>query len=61
MEKLSNTSADLILLMDRMFDEMPLRSIRMMAGKDMPPQLVDGLLTALNGRLIKGLKMMGKK
>jgi len=61
MEKLSNTSPDLILLMDRMFDEMPLRSMRMMAEKDMPPELVDGLLTALNGKLIKGLRMMGKK
>jgi len=60
MEKLSNTSDDLIRLMDRMFDEMPLRSIRMMAGKDMPPQLIDGLLTALNGQLIKGLLMMRK-
>ena len=60
MKKLSNTSDDLVRLMDRMFDEMPLRSIRMMAGKDMPPNLVDGLLTALNGRLIKGLLMMRK-
>jgi len=61
MKKLSNTSDDLILLMDRMFGEMPLRSIRMMAGKDMPPRLIEGLLTALNGRLIKGLRTMGEK
>jgi len=61
MEKMGGTSDDLALLMDRMFDDMPLRSMRMMAGKDMPPSLVEGLLTALNGRTIKGLLMMNKK
>jgi len=61
MEKMGGASDDLTLLMDRMFDDMPLRSIRMMAGKDMPPKLVEGLLTALNGQTIKGLLMMNKK
>jgi len=61
MEKMGGVSDDMVLLMDRMFDDMPLRSIRMMAGKDMPPNLIDGLLTALNGRTIKGLLMMNKK
>jgi len=60
-KKISNMSEDISGMLDRMFGDMPLRSMRMMAGKDMPPQLIDGLLTALNGRLIKGLRMMGKK
>jgi len=61
MERLGKSSKDIIVLMDRMFDEMPLRSMRMFAGNEMPPRLIEGLLTALNGRLIKGLMMMGKK
>jgi len=60
-KKMSNMSDDISEMLDRMFDDMPLRSMRMMAGKDMPPQLIEGLLTALNGHLIKGLRMMGKK
>ena len=60
-KKMSNMSEDISEMLDRMFDDMPLRSIRMMAGEDMPPRLIDGLLTALNGRLIAGLRMMGKK
>jgi len=61
MKKMSNMADDINEMLDKMFDDMPLRSMRMMAGKDMPPNLVEGLLTALNGRLIKGLRMMGKK
>jgi len=61
MKTMENSGDDILHLMDKMFDEMPLRSIRMMAGEKMPPQLVEGLLTALNGRLIKGLRMMGQK
>jgi len=60
-KKMSNMSEDISEMLDRMFEDMPLRSIRMMAGEDMPPQLIDGLLTALNGQPIKGLRMMGKK
>jgi len=60
-EKLSTMSEDIIEMFDRMFDDMPLRSLRMMAGDDLPPQLLEGLLTALNGRLIKGMKMMKQK
>ncbi|MCL2425385.1 MAG: glycoside hydrolase family 3 C-terminal domain-containing protein [Oscillospiraceae bacterium] len=60
-EKLSNMSEDIIEMFNRMFDDMPLRSLRMMAGGDLPPQLLEGLLTALNGRLIKGVRMMKKK
>jgi len=61
MKRLSKSSEDIIVLMDRMFAEMPLRSIRMFAGSGMPPHLIEGLLTALNGRMIKGLLMMAKK
>jgi len=59
--KLSTMSEDIEEMFNRMFDDMPLRSLRMMAGGDMPPQLIEGLLTALNGRLIKGVRMMMKK
>jgi len=60
-EKLGNSVDDVKTMLDRMFNDMPLRSIRMLAGGDMPPQLIEGLLTALNGQMIKGLRMMGKK
>jgi len=60
-KRMSNMSDDISEMLDRMFNDMPLRSMRMMAGENMPPQLIEGLLTALNGRLIKGLKMMGNK
>ena len=60
-EKLGNSVDDVKTMLDRMFNDMPLRSLRMLAGGDMPPQLIEGLLTALNGQLIKGLRMMGKK
>lgn len=59
-EKLSNMSEDIAEMFNRMLDDMPLRSLRMMAGGDLPPELIEGLLTALNGRLIKGVRMMKK-
>jgi len=58
MKTLGNMSDDIQTMFASMFDDMPLRSIRMMAGDKMPPQFVEGLLTALNGQVIKGLKMM---
>jgi len=58
---LSTMSDDIITMFERMFNEMPLRSIRMMAGDKMPPQLVEGLVAVLNGHPIKGLLLMGKK
>jgi len=61
MAALGNSTEDIQTMMDKMFKDMPLRSMRMMAGDKIPPQLIDGLLTALNGRLIAGLKLMGKK
>lgn len=61
MQALGGSAEDINVMFDRMMGDMPLRSIRMMAGEKMPPNLVDGLLSALNGRLIKGLRIMGKK
>jgi len=61
MKKLGDSVDDVKTMMDRMFNDMPLRSLRMLAGGDMPPHLVDGLLTALNGQTIKGVRMMTKK
>jgi len=61
MKAMENTVDDIKEMLDRMFNDMPLRSMRMMAGDKMPPHLLEGLLTALNGSLIKGLRMMGKK
>ncbi|MCL2819295.1 MAG: glycoside hydrolase family 3 C-terminal domain-containing protein [Oscillospiraceae bacterium] len=61
MNALGNSVEDVKTMLDRMFTDMPLRSMRMMAGDKMPPQLVDGLLTALNGHLIKGIRMMGQR
>ena len=58
--KLSNMSEDIAEMFNRMLDDMPLRSLRMMAGGDLPPNVIDGLVIALNGRLIKGMKMMKK-
>jgi len=58
LKTLGNMSDDIQTMFANMFDDMPLRSIRMMAGEKMPPQFVEGLLTALNGQVIKGLKMM---
>ena len=61
MKKLSNTTEDIVEMMDRMFNDMPLRSIKMMAGKNIPPFLIEGILTALNGNIIKGLLMVGRR
>jgi len=48
-------------MLSRMFEDMPLRSLVMVAGGKVPPKLVEGLLTALNGQVIKGVLMMGRK
>jgi len=61
LQTMASSAEDIKDMLDKMFDDMPLRSIRMMAGEKMPPQLVEGLLTALNGHLIKGVKMMRQK
>ena len=61
MKTMENSLDDVKDMLDRMFDDMPLRSMRMMAGDKLPPHLIEGLLTALNGQLIKGVRMMGKK
>jgi len=61
MKAMGGATDDIKGMLDRMFGDMPLRSMRMMAGDKMPPELIEGLLTALNGRLLKGLRMMGKK
>ena len=52
---------DINEMLSRMFEDMPLRSLVMVSGGKMSPKLVEGLLTALNGRPIKGLLMMGSK
>ena len=61
MEVLSNMSDHIEAMFSRMFDDMPLRSIRMMAGDKIPPRLVEGLLMVLNGRVIKGIFTIGRK
>ena len=54
-------SEDIILLMEHMFDDMPLRSIRMMAGDQMPPNFIPGVITVVNGNFFKGIRLMRKK
>jgi len=44
-----------------MFNDMPLRSIKLLAGDSMTPGMTDGVLKALNGLVLKGLLMMRKK
>jgi len=60
MKVMGGLPSDLKGMFEKMFGDMPLRSIKMMAGEHMPPRLLEGLLTALNGRLIKGMLMMRK-
>jgi len=48
-------------MLSRMFEDMPLRSLVMVAGGQVPPKLIEGLLTALNGQVRKGVMMMGRK
>jgi len=58
---MGSMSDDISEMLERMFEDMPLRSVRMMAGDKMPQHIIDGLLTALNGRPIKGIGMMRQK
>jgi beta-glucosidase len=60
-KKMSEMSEDIAAMMEHMFDEMPLRSIKMLAGGQMPPNFINGLLTVVNGNFFKGLRQMREK
>jgi len=52
---------DIVTMFADMYDDMPLRSIKMLAGDRITQEVMDGVLVALNGRVIKGLLMMSRK
>ena len=61
MKMLSTMGDDIQVMFDSMLNDMPLRSIKMLAGDSLPSGLVDGLLTSLNGSFFKGIIQMSKK
>lgn len=47
---------NILKMVNRMIDEMPLRSLGIMGGDDFPPHKMEGLLYMLNGKFFKGMK-----
>ncbi|MCL2124763.1 MAG: glycoside hydrolase family 3 C-terminal domain-containing protein [Oscillospiraceae bacterium] len=58
---LENAGDDINTMLDSMFDDMPVRGITSMAGDRLSKGFIDGMLLALNGRLLRGLWMMLRK
>ncbi|MDR1971259.1 MAG: glycoside hydrolase family 3 C-terminal domain-containing protein [Treponema sp.] len=49
-ESFGKGNTDLRQMVDRMLMDMPLRAVGMMSGGKMPPQMIAGIVEALNGR-----------
>ena len=59
---LGGAADDLGAMIDSVFEDMPMRSLKAMAGDRITPSLMDGLLTVLNGSFFAGvLKMMKRR
>jgi len=49
------SSGDAEAIADNVINDMPLRSVKAMGGDHVPPNFIEGLLTALNGHFFKGV------
>ncbi|MBI9015209.1 MAG: glycoside hydrolase family 3 C-terminal domain-containing protein [Clostridiales bacterium] len=50
-----------LAMLEAIIEEMPLRSLGMMGGDNLPKYFVDGLILILNGKPFKGIGMIRKK
>ena len=61
MAHMGDVGEDIVVLMEHMFNDMPLRSVKMVAGDQLPPNLLDGVLAIVNGKFFRGMRLILKK